>query len=404
MDFRKKGCRFAIIGSGNAGIISALMILFSYKYNGHPVPEIVMYTDSKIPTEIVGQGTTVNVSTAIEFLLANEAKNNTAGLTPKAGFYYRNWCKNPDMYYKLGGSGLAYHFDPNKLRQTFLDKNYVRVVEKNVTPEEIKDRFDLVIDCRGKTANDWEDYDEVASPVNCALLGRTSGFRPKEVWTEHIATPDGWAFKIPLEDGHSYGYIFNEDITDTETAKKNFKDLLGVDTLHKIPFKNYRAKKYYDAENKTLLNGNRLFFYEPLESNATPFYGTLITDILFKSIDNGGKFETDANRFKRGLKNFDTKIKQMHEWILWHYYYGSHYDTPFWRYAKDMARNYEYSEDFINLVETARVADWDNYVGQYVFHDGVISEYTLHDYISWMFENGGLEAEHPSLKVKEPVA
>ena len=382
MDLRKPDAKIAVIGSGNAGIISALITIFSYRHNKLPDPDITIFHDSKIPTEIVGQGTTIHVSNAIGRMLSDERLGNPAGVTPKVGFYYKNWAKkNKDLLYKLGGNGLSYHYDPARLRECFLNANLTKFVEKHVTPEEIKNDFDLIIDCRGKSANNWDNYEEMVNPVNCCLLARTYGTRPPEVWTENIATPDGWTFKIPLEDGYSYGYVFNEDITDPNTAERNFHEMFGVETRHKVPFKNYLAKKYWDRENKTLLNGNRLFFYEPLESSATPMYGQLIREFLFPALHYG------LRKAEQKLGTFDLKVREVHQWILWHYYYGSHYDTEFWRYAQNLSQNYNYSGNFLALIDGVKRHDWHSYVGQYEFPDHMIREFDFADYATWYFNN-----------------
>jgi len=384
MNLRKNGCKIGIIGSGNAGIISALMTIYTYRFNKIEDPLITIFHDSKVPTEIVGQGTTLNVSYAIGRLITDEHLGNPAGITPKVGFYYRNWAKkNKNLLYKLGGNGMSYHYDPKRLRECFLSKNLVTLVEKNVTPEEIKNDFDLIIDCRGKTVNNWEDYEEMTSPVNCCLLARTNGPRPPEVWTENIATKDGWTFKIPLDDGYSYGYVFNEDITNPNKAEENFHEMFGVETLHKVPFKNYLSKKYFDKENKTLLNGNRLFFYEPLESSATPMYGTLIEDFFFNSLYYG------EQRAMKALKIYDIKVREVHQWILWHYSYGSHYDTEFWKYAQDLAQNYNYTSNFRDLINAVKTCDWKNFVGQYEFPNSIVHEFDFNDYAVWYFNNVG---------------
>lgn len=384
LNLRKNDCKIAVIGSGNAGIISALMIIFSYRYNGLSDPHITIFHDSKVPTEIVGQGTTINVSHAISRLISDEHLGNLAGITPKVGFLYKDWAKkNKNLLYKLGGNAMSYHYDPAKLRECFLKTNLTKLVEKSVTPEEIKNDFDFIIDCRGKTVNNWEEYEEMVSPVNCCLIARTFGPRPPEVWTENIATKDGWTFKIPLEDGYSYGYVFNENITNSEVAESNFYEMFGVETLHKVPFRNYLSKKYFDEENKTLLNGNRLFFYDPLESSATPMYGTLITDFFFNALS------LKKNKIHQTLDNYDTKVREVHQWILWHYSYGSHYNTEFWRYAQDLAENYNYSKSFRNLVDTVKMCDWERFIGQHTFPNTMIYEFDFNDYAFWYFNNVG---------------
>jgi len=383
MNLRKKDCKIAIIGSGNAGIISAIMIIYCYRLVNLDEPEITIFHDSKVPTEITGQGTTLIISHAISKIVCDEDLGNPAGITPKVGFYYRDFGKkNKKILYKLGENSLAYHFDPPKLREAFLSKNLVNLVEKHVSPEEIKDDFDLVIDCRGKSYNNWEDYEDMPTPINSCLLGRTRDGRPPEVWTEHIATPDGWSFKIPLEDGYSFGYLYNDNINSAETAERNFNEMFGVETLHKVPFRSYLSKNIFDEKNKTLLNGNRLFFYEPLESNGTLMYGSLIYEFINSVLRYGQK----GTRY--AASKFDILIRETHQWVMWHYMYGSQYDTEFWEYAQDLSRNYEYSKHFTYMINYVRkTCNWEKFVDQYEFPERIISEFSYSDYATWYFNN-----------------
>lgn len=374
--------KIAVIGSGNAGVISTIMSIYTHRYYNESDPEITVFHDPYTPTEIVGQGTTLDVSYAIHKILRVDEKfDNEVGITPKVGFLYRNWAKNnKELLYKLGNNSMSYHYDPKLLREHFLKSDLVTFVERNVTPEEIEPEFDLIFDCRGKTHNNWDDYDVLESPVNSCLLGRIEGNRAYEVWTENIATPDGWCFKIPLSNGHSYGYVYNSEITSIDEAKNNFKTLLGVDTKHEISFKNYLSKNlFYKNSKKTILNGNRLFFLEPLESTATPMYGVTTTSVM------NMMYEPDPEFYVNKLM---LKLKEVHEWILWHYYFGSHYDTKFWKYAKDLSRSYKYSDLFVERIKyVERTCDYDRYVDQLYFPEEISGEFAYTDYATWIFNN-----------------
>lgn len=380
--------KIAVIGSGNAGVISSLMSLDYLRYVaehfkilGAKDIEVTVFHDPKIKREIVGQGTTLNVSNAIRKVLkVDERLNNPAGITPKVGFFYKNWArKNNELLYKLGGGGMAYHYDPGLLRDTFLKSDIVNFIEGNFEPKDIPKEYDLVFDCRGKTANDWNEYDIVESPVNCCLLGRVNCSRGPEVWTENIATPDGWCFKIPLIDGYSYGYVFNDKITSIEEAKINFEKLFNVKTTNVVPFNNYIAKNFSDESNRIFKNGNRLFFFEPLESTATPMYGNFVGHIISGLIV--GDIENQKSRYKE-------KIYEVHDWILWHYYYGSNYDTKFWKYAQEMSRSHKYSQDFLKRVKYVKdTCDYERSTESILFPESISGEFSYVDYCEWFFNN-----------------
>lgn len=379
--------RFAVIGSGNAGAISAIMIkslLMTNMPNQDNEYEITVFHDPNTPREIVGQGTTLDVSYAIHKILnVDERIDNPVGITPKVGFFYKNWArKNNNLLYKLGENGMSYHYDPKLLREQFLKSNHFNFIEKNVSPEDISKDFDLIVDCRGKSCNNWEDYNILENPVNYCLIGRTHGSRAPEVYTENIATPDGWCFKIPLSDGHSYGYIFNDKITPIEEAEKNFKEMFKVDVKHKIPFKNYISKKLfhnYNEQSMTILNGNRFFFLEPLESTATPMYGVTIS----RTIEDFYSGQTPKE-----IENtiFDL-MNEVHEWIMWHYFYGSSYDTKFWNYAKEMSRSFHYSTKFIERIKFIKNYPPDKTFEYPQFPGELGGEFSEVDYAIWFHNN-----------------
>ena len=377
--------KIAVIGSGNSGIISTVMSIYNHRKNSVPDPNITVFHDPNIPTEIVGQGTTLEVSHAIHSVLkVDERLNNPVGITPKVGFFYKNWARrNKELLYKLGYNALAYHYDPKLLREHFLKSDLCSFIEKKCSPEDISNEFDLVFDCRGKSINDPKNYNKLLSPVNSCLLGKTHGQRGCEVWTENIATPDGWCFKIPLSTGYSYGYVFNNQITDIEEAKNNFKSMFDIDTLHHISFDNYLSKSlFYDESKKIVLNGNRLFFLEPLESTATPMYGAA-TNTVMKIYYESGIFSVNALE-----DSLMSRLKEVHEWILWHYYYGSDYDTKFWRYAKDLSRSFEYSDKFLARVDYVKNTYQDNVLyNDYPFPEEITSEFAYCDYATWLSNN-----------------
>lgn len=371
--------KIGIIGSGNAAVISAIMSIHTCRSFQLNDPKITVFHDPSIPIEIVGQGTTLDVSDAIYNILeVDERPSNPAGITGKVGFLYKNWARdNNELLYKLGGNGMSYHYNPKLLREHFLKSNLATFIEKNVTPEEIESDFDLVFDCRGKTYNNWEEYNYLKSPVNCCLLGKTTNRDPSILWTENIATEDGWCFRIPTLDGESYGYVFNKDITSIENAKENFKTMFGLDTLHVIEFKNYLRKKLY-LSDKIVVNGNRYFFLEPLESTATPMYAQVARLAVRRLI-----LKTPVDMIEQTCHEF---LDEVYEWILWHYYYGSDYKTKFWHHAQKTSLSHKYSKMFKYRVNFAMKKTKKTSINV-AFPDAIGREFSFLDYFVWANAN-----------------
>ena len=82
---------------------------------------------------------------------------------------------------------------------------------------------------------------------------------------------------------------------------------------------------------RTFLNGNRCGFLEPLEATATGFYQNVCQAIYCTTI--GAIPRQSVNTYVR------EEMFRLEKFILWHYQFGSKYDTPFWEYAKSLPFN-----------------------------------------------------------------
>ena len=151
-----------------------------------------------------------------------------------------------------------------------LESDLFDVVEKNIDDPESEIDADWIFDCRGRTKNNPDDYESLSSPVNAVILANKPGETDLE-FTRSVATPDGWTFVIPNMDSTSYGYLYNNEITDTEIAKKNLREIFGVEPQNEISFDSYVAKDIWRGE-RTILNGNRVGFIEPMEASSAAFY------------------------------------------------------------------------------------------------------------------------------------
>ena len=124
------------------------------------------------------------------------------------------------------------------------------------------------------------------------------------------------------------GYCYNSDITSQEEAEENFLNMFDVSVTKHVQFKNYVAKEPV-IDNRIFLNGNRLFFLEPLESSSTQAYlemARAVFDYYLQGRVSAVHVKEDIRRYIKKLQNF----------VLWHYQFGSKYDTPFWDYAKTL--------------------------------------------------------------------
>jgi len=330
----------AIIGAGNAGCITALTCQDFKEENPNAIGDIFIYHDPSISAEIVGQGTTPPAAFVIGNMLDIYCNNNSIRYTIKNGIMFEGWGKvNEKIFHPFTLGSNSIHYVPKLLSKEVLKSGYFRVIEKNILNPEEELSHDLIFDCRGKLNRDNNFYEKLINPLNAVIISNKktecmiekNNFNHKLEndfeYTRTVATPDGWTFVIPNHDSVSYGYLYNSNITKEVDARKNFKKQFGINSGLKIDFDNYIAKDIFSGK-RTVLNGNRLFFIEPLEATSIATYNTICVWVL-QSVIGGYSHEKLNSRVKEYIKEIET-------FILWHYQFGSNYDSDFWDYAKSL--------------------------------------------------------------------
>lgn len=319
--------KIAVVGAGNAGCISACQLLDFGGGAGKNLFDVKIYHDPNTPIEKVGQGSTYTVFNMISRVLnLNWYDKNLIDATYKYGILYRNWgSSGKDMMHNFPMSNMASHYIPKKLSDVVLNSNLFEVEEKCVVDPESEIDADYIFDCRGRNHNKETEYTKLTNPLNSVLL-YSSPNKTSIDYTHCEATPDGWCFIIPNIDSTSYGYLYNKNITSKDEAENNFKSQFNVPKVdHSLDFDNYVAKSMFHGE-RTILNGNRFCFIEPLEATSTDLY-QYISNLACKHIlSNTSKEQCDQQSFE--------EVKRIEQFILWHYQTGSKFNSPFWDYAK----------------------------------------------------------------------
>jgi tryptophan halogenase len=322
--------KVAIVGAGNAGCISALNLHYiNYVDGNSEIEKIDLYYNPDCPIEKVGQGTPIPIrSTLFNVLGMNWYDKNYIGSTIKTGILYKNWGKsNHEFVHDFPGGSVAIHYVPNLLSKVVLESGLFNVIEKDVKDPDSEIDADFIMDCRGRLNKLDDSYETLTNPLNSVILANKPERDSNLTYTDCIATPNGWTFVIPNIDSVSYGYLYNNTITTKEEAEKDFIDRFDVKPSDYLNFNNYISKKLWVSE-RTMLNGNRFSFIEPLEATASGVH-------MFAS-----EFFYDVAMGKMTIKNSEEKmrdhIKENQDFILWHYMNGSKYDTPFWEYAKSL--------------------------------------------------------------------
>ena len=325
--------KITILGRGNAGCLTAL----HYGYYTRNIKNIFieLIHDPDTSPEKVGQATLLDPPELLWKAFGINWYDNPINATPKFGILYENWGKKEgkSMTSPFPFNRVGLHYAPAKLQEFILKSGYFSVQEKHIENIEQIDS-DYIFDCRGKPSDNWDDYEELINPLNAVLLAQGKSKECDINWTRAVATPDGWTFVIPnTTQTTSYGYLYNDKITSTKEASANFKKLFSLakqgiylnEEVDNLKFKNYVAKRAI-IDDRIILGGNRLFFLEPLESTAIEAY--LFTarrtfDWIINNITTPDLLNQELLKYTHQIQNF----------IMWHYMYGSKYDTPFWKAA-----------------------------------------------------------------------
>jgi hypothetical protein len=322
-----KPIKITIIGGGNAGCLTALH--FGYHSRDNKNISVELIHDPNTPPEKVGQATLLEPPKLLWRALGIDWYNNPIDATPKLGILYENWGKKQEkVFHPFPLNASALHYTPSKLQKTILKSGHFSVQERNIENCNQIDS-DYIFDCRGKPDN-LNNYKELENPVNAVVLAQDSKRDSKANWTRAVATPDGWCFVIPNTlNTNSYGYLYNHQITSDKDAKENFEKLFEVKSTDQFKFKQYVAKNPI-INDRIILNGNRLFFLEPLEATAIASYLhwlRMVWDWIIEEITTPEQITSEFHKYVTQVNNF----------ITWHYMYGSKYETPFWKAAENLS-------------------------------------------------------------------
>ena len=318
--------KISVVGGGNGGCFTALYLAWHCKDI-----EVELIYNPEILPERVGQATLLNPPALLWAATGFDWYHNTIHATMKSGILYEGWGQiNDKVFHPFPPNSMAMHYCPWEMQASIMQSGHFKVTHGDVDPKDVD--ADYVFDCRGKP-DDFSNYEDLDNPINACILGRPKWNTSKNSWSRHVATPDGWTFVIPTHksspsNDFCVGYCYNSDITQKEVAEYNFLEMFDVEVTKHVKFKNYVAKNPI-VDDRIILNGNRLFFLEPLESSSTQTYlmwAKYIKDAILTKKDSCSNASKEVRRYIEQVKNF----------VLWHYQGGSKYDTPFWDYAKSL--------------------------------------------------------------------
>ena len=341
--------KLGVIGVGSAGVVSLCHFI------AHLDKSWQIYSIHDPATPILGIGESAHPSftdvlqKAFAFNMVEDLKELDA--THKYGSKWFKWREHEFWTPTLGGN-VAIQFNNRKLKDfafkrlsEYWGNKFQRLEGKveslqnngkhvDIVVDGVTHEFDYIIDCRGfpKEYNEEEYQVLDYMPTNRAFVHSIMKGSDND-YTGHTATENGWMFTVGLITRTTYGYMFNDKITDPEIARADFAKTIGVpvDELDNIEYRynSFYTKKIIDG--RILKNGNRAVFFEPLSATGIFMYDK-INEIFYNYIQAGAT--TAAQDFSN--RDFITKVSEGMELLISYFYHGgSIYDTPFWRHAKE---------------------------------------------------------------------
>jgi hypothetical protein len=323
----------AVIGKGTSSIITTLVLL----KKGH---NVTIFYDPQTPHINVGESTTPLFANLVyESLGLSIHKLVDLGIfSYKMGINFVNWGCGNTFHNNFPGSNIANHFETkpfNKFIHDYLESNnIVKYVPERVDEYSLTNNivilngrsFDFVVNCAG-WEHDENYIDPIFETVNSAILF-VDELEYTNTHTLHLATEDGWQFGLPFPQKNIFkcGYLYNNNYTSEEDACKK----ISREIYEKFSWKP-RYSKELIKNPWVALNGNRLFFFEPLQALSL-HYTITFAEFIASYLD-----EPTQDNFNRINYDYHYEIWQYQLSLAYHYQFGSIHETEFWKDKKTKA-------------------------------------------------------------------
>lgn len=329
----------AIIGKGTSSIITALVLLG----RGH---NISIFYDPKVPPINVGESTTPHIQRLINSILGISIHDlvDKGIFSYKMGINFVNWGKGKSFNHNFANGEIAHHFETkpfNDFIHEYFEKNNlvtyypekVVSIDTNINNNVFVNNknFNFLVNCSG-----WEDNKNYITPFFktvdsvVTFVEELDYNKYDSIHTLHLATEDGWQFGLPFPKQNiiKCGYLYSRDyITEKEVRNKLNKNIRS--SFSWTP----RYAKEILIHPNIALNGNRLFFIEPLQALSLA-YTKLFAEFISDYLENQCRQSFDDINYRYNLEMWTYQLS-----LAYHYHYGSIYKTKFWENVTSSATN-----------------------------------------------------------------
>lgn len=439
-----------VLGAGNAGLISALMLRACFS----DLPISIIKSD-KIGAIGVGEGSNEHWQhfSKITNISVNDIIIN-AGATFKHGIKFVNWKNGNDIYYHslpewfvsqdsytglpftlmnfvsnnvnpekmvfdlavegkiagpLGAGVGQFHLDTFKLN-AFLEKlcleRNITIIEDTVSSVKLTEsgfvdtlvgerqqyQFDFYIDTTGfqrvihKELGSTWQSYQKHLPTNSAIAFPSPLDGKLSTFTTATARKHGWSWQAPVQERYGNGYVFNNNFTNIDTVLDELQ-IEYKDTIKIAKVIDFTPGKVDKFWIKNCVAvGLAGSFIEPLEASSI---GATIEQIRCLASSIGCWSKEDQFIEKKYNKTFDRVYENILDFVQLHYL-GQRTDTEFWRWCKNDMILTDFNQQTIDYFKN-------NFVSWNFFHE---NNHELFDELDWIQVMHGLGMFNIS-KIKE---
>lgn len=321
--------KISIIGKGTSSILTTFKLI----ERGHKVS---IYFDPENPHISVGESTTPRFATTICRGLKQRLTDlyQDDVISHKMGVKFINWgSANESFINNFDENFYSFHFESgifNPYCHSYLENSgLVDYFSEKVNEYEIKNdqiiinnrEYDFLISCSGWSVES-DYYKPIFETVNSAILHTKNSLDEDFLFTLHTATEHGWQFGLPFPKRNvtKCGYLYDRNITPYEDV---IRENPHLKECKKIEWNQKYSKKL--IQNKFhAFNGNKLFFFEPLQALSLDFY--------LREAENICNFLEDRSLENYFLinKSYLNDMWDLQFILSFHYMFGSKYKTSFW--------------------------------------------------------------------------
>ncbi|MEN0036594.1 MAG: tryptophan halogenase family protein [Cellvibrio sp.] len=260
----------------------------------------------------------------------------------------------------LSGIAYAFHFDAGlyaRFLREYAESRGVKRTEGKVVDVRLNNdngfieavtlesgqviEADFFIDCSGfrglliegalKTGyEDWTHW----LPCDRAWAVPCESVEPLTPYTQSIARPAGWQWRIPLQHRIGNGHVFSSKFMSEDEARSILLNNLDGKALAEPKLLRFVTGKRKKIWNKNCLSiGLSSGFMEPLESTSIHLIQSSIARLM-SFFPNKNFDQEDIDEFNRQA---DFEVEKIRDFLILHYHVTERDDSEFWNYCRTMS-------------------------------------------------------------------